>query len=240
MRRRDEDVAGRPAQPNDPAAWGYAARSPTAGKIWRTTPPSPADTSAARPRFSVQIAPGNSSRPVEPFSFRPDKNLPGTLHHSGNRPAPPSDYIPLARRSAFCAPGNGAGNSKAHAGLKRLQRDFCRAGARQTYLSAHERWNFAIPLPLCRRTGDFHESQRRRIYAHEVGNSGLLEVAISDRRSGQVGKDRSKACPVGHAPRPAKDRSRAEARSAPTDVLIGVRTGYSRPLYAPVAGVRPA
>jgi hypothetical protein len=58
----------------------------------------------------------------------------------------------------FWARGNAAGNSKAHAGLKRLQRDFCRAGARQTYLSAHERWNFAIPLPLCRRTGDFHES----------------------------------------------------------------------------------
>jgi hypothetical protein len=27
-------------RPNDPAAWGYAARSPTAGKIWRTAPPS--------------------------------------------------------------------------------------------------------------------------------------------------------------------------------------------------------
>ena len=43
-------------KPNDPAAWGYAARSPTTGKIWRTTPPSRADTSAARPRFSMQIA----------------------------------------------------------------------------------------------------------------------------------------------------------------------------------------
>ena len=38
---------------------------------------------------------------VEPFSFRPDKILPGTLHHSGIRPAPPSDHTPLARRSAF-------------------------------------------------------------------------------------------------------------------------------------------
>ena len=28
------------AQLNDPAAWGYAARSLTAGKIWRTAPPS--------------------------------------------------------------------------------------------------------------------------------------------------------------------------------------------------------
>ena len=52
-------------------------------------------------RFSAQIAPANSSRAVEPFSFRPDKILPGTLHHSGIRPAPPSDHTPLARRSAF-------------------------------------------------------------------------------------------------------------------------------------------
>jgi hypothetical protein len=40
--------------PNDPAAWGYAAGSPRVGKIWRTTPPSRADTSAARCRFRGQ------------------------------------------------------------------------------------------------------------------------------------------------------------------------------------------
>ena len=132
-----------------------------------------------------QIRPG----PVEPFSFHADKILPGTLHHSGIRPAPPSDHTPLARRSAFCARRTGAWNSKARAGLKRLQRGFspCRGAAR--YLSAHEPWNFAIPLPLCRGTGDFHESRRRRICAHEIGNPGLLEVAISDRRPGKVGKD---------------------------------------------------
>jgi hypothetical protein len=64
-----------------------------------------------RPREQIRLPQGPVSAcklprqirlgPVEPFSFRPDKNLPGTLHHSGNRPAPPSDYIPLARRSAF-------------------------------------------------------------------------------------------------------------------------------------------
>jgi hypothetical protein len=166
------------------------------GETWRTTPPSRADTSAARSRFSVQIAGDFVSHGVEPFSFHPDKTLPGTLHHSGIRPAPPSDHTPLARRSAFCARGTGAWNSKARAGLKRLQRGFspCRGAA--SYLSAHEPWNFAIPLPLCRGTGDFHESQRRRICAHEIGNPGLLEVAISDRRPGQVGKYRSKAYPV--------------------------------------------
>lgn len=40
---------------NDPAAWGYAARSLTAGKIWRTTPPSPADTSVVNSRFNARI-----------------------------------------------------------------------------------------------------------------------------------------------------------------------------------------
>ena len=52
---------------------------------------------------------------------------------------------------------------------------------------------------------------------------GVLAVAISDRRPGQVGIDRGTACAVGHAPRRAENRSRTEARSAPTDVLIGVR-----------------
>jgi hypothetical protein len=37
------------------------------------------------------------------FSSGPDLFKPGILHHSGNRPAPPSDYTPLARRSAFPA-----------------------------------------------------------------------------------------------------------------------------------------
>jgi hypothetical protein len=37
------------------------------------------------------------------FSSVPDLFKPGILHHSGNRPAPPSDYTPLARRSAFSA-----------------------------------------------------------------------------------------------------------------------------------------
>lgn len=52
-------IATRPAgnaQPNDPAAWGYAARSLTAGKIWRTAPPSRRDTSVAIPRFNGRIS----------------------------------------------------------------------------------------------------------------------------------------------------------------------------------------
>jgi len=77
---------------------------------------------------------------VEPFSFHPDKTLPGTLHHSGNRPAPPSDHTPLARRSAFQRAWKRSrrGNLDVPAGLKRLQREnFCRARSRRGYLRAH-------------------------------------------------------------------------------------------------------
>jgi hypothetical protein len=115
----------RPPRPNDPAAWGYAARSPKAGKIWRTTPALASRYVRHNTPFQRANCPANSSRRVEPFLFRPDKTLPGTLHHSGNRPAPPSDHTPLARRSAFS--GAKRGNSDAPAGLERMQReDFCR------------------------------------------------------------------------------------------------------------------
>jgi len=49
-------------KPNDPAAWGYAARSPMTGKIWRTTPSSLAATSAAGPPFQPAYRPANISR----------------------------------------------------------------------------------------------------------------------------------------------------------------------------------
>ena len=96
-----------------PRRMGLCSEVADGGKIWRTTPPSRSDTSAARPRFSVQIARQVGSGGVEPFSFGPDKILPGTLHHSGNRPAPPSDHTPLARRSAFQK-----GGSEADAGIR--------------------------------------------------------------------------------------------------------------------------
>jgi hypothetical protein len=48
-------------------------------------------------RFSIRIC----LERVEPFEGHPDIFLPGTLHHSGYKPAPPSDHTPLARRSAF-------------------------------------------------------------------------------------------------------------------------------------------
>ena len=63
-------------------------------------------TFAASPRFNARIALGKfAPRGVEPFAFRPDLLVPGTFHNSGNRPAPPSEYIPLARRSVFLKHG---------------------------------------------------------------------------------------------------------------------------------------
>jgi hypothetical protein len=71
------------------------------GKIWRTP----------RPRWQIRQPPGLVSASglpaefvpmdVEPFAFRTDLFVPGTLHHSGNRPAPPSEHTPLERRCAF-------------------------------------------------------------------------------------------------------------------------------------------
>jgi hypothetical protein len=49
------------AQPNDPAAWGYAARSPMAGKIWRTTPALATRYVCRNAPFQRANAPANSS-----------------------------------------------------------------------------------------------------------------------------------------------------------------------------------
>jgi hypothetical protein len=84
--------------------------------------PRGADTFAARPRFSGQMARQFVSGRVEPFSLSPDKTLPGTLHHSGIKPAPPSDHIPLVRRSVFQRQNAGPErNRDAPAGSGRLR-----------------------------------------------------------------------------------------------------------------------
>jgi hypothetical protein len=137
--------------------------------------------------FQRADRPANSSRArVEPFSFRPDKTLPGTLHHSGIRPAPPSDHTPLARRSAFQHGRKPArrGNSDAPAGLKPREDLRCRH-AGKCILPAGGIWNFVVPLPLPQTSaGDFRESKRRGIYAERVGNPGSLAVVISDSATG--------------------------------------------------------
>jgi len=93
-------AAGNPA--DDPAAWGHAARPRTAGNNLEDHPALPTATRAASPRFSDRTCACQvRGTGVEPFGFHPDIFLPGTLHHSGNKPAPPSDHIPLERRSAF-------------------------------------------------------------------------------------------------------------------------------------------
>jgi hypothetical protein len=160
---------------------------------------------------------------VEPFSFRLDKTLPGTLHHSGNRPAPPSDHTPLVRRSAFRR--GRCGNSDARAGLERIPReDVCRAAA----------WQFASrwKMELCGfapvvadECEKFSQSQERRIHADEVGNrrdsgSGNFDLI-------RLGKTEARLALLDM--RRVKDRSQADAPNAPTDVLIWIPRGYSRP-----------
>ena len=137
--RRESHRCNRLREPNDPAAWGDAARSPMTGKIWRTTPALATRYVRRKAPFQHANCPANWSRAaLNLFSFGPDKILPGTLHHSGNRAAPPSDHIPLGRRSAF-QQGRKRGrrrNSAAPAGLKHSARRFYRAYARRRCLSA--------------------------------------------------------------------------------------------------------
>ena len=122
-----------------------------------------------------------SSR-VEPFSFLPDKILPGTLRHSGNRPAPPSDHTPLARRSAFQhgRKRGWRGNSDAPAGLKYFQReDFCRACARRRCLSAWNHGTLRFHSRYCRRV--------RTLTRSETPGFWLWQFRIGDLvRSGKI------------------------------------------------------
>ena len=94
------------------------AGPPTAGNNLEDHPTVEKIRSRGGLRFTRRPGP----KKFEPFGYRPDILLPGTLHHSGNRPAPPSDHIPLVRRSAlrtgqtaehfgFIRIGGDAGNS---------------------------------------------------------------------------------------------------------------------------------
>ena len=127
----------------DPGALAGAAAGP-AGRAIETPYAATAALSNASGIGPVSACklPGKSSRvALNLFPSRQDKILPGTLHHSGNRPAPPSDHTPLARRSAF--------QRRRTCGLNRIQsEDFCRADARQMYLPADGIWNFCGSAPV--------------------------------------------------------------------------------------------
>jgi hypothetical protein len=120
--------------------------------------------------FQRTNCPPNSSGRIEPFLFRPDKTLPGTLHHSGNRPAPPSDHIPLARRSAFQR--GWRGNSDARPGLERIQHEDSDVPGGN--LPADGKWNFVVPLPLLRRSAS--------------GNFDLIRSAKTEARLALIGR----------------------------------------------------
>src|SRR6476469_1362515 len=123
------------------------------GKIWRTTPPSRPDTSAAKPRFSARELPRRIRLGrVEPFLLPPDITLPGTLHHSGIRPAPPSDHTPLVRRSAFqrqCERRRRREFGRARGVETPVARAFLPCPGRgERICQPTESWNLAVPLPL--------------------------------------------------------------------------------------------
>jgi hypothetical protein len=50
---------------------------------------------------------GKAAVVFEPFEWRPDLSLPGALHNSGNKPAPPSEHTPLGGVVRFLAAGVG-------------------------------------------------------------------------------------------------------------------------------------
>ena len=90
----------RPAQ--RPRRMGLCSEVAGGGEIPKNRPAlSDQIRPAPNSRFSAQIAPTYSGRRLNLLAAAQTKCLPGTLHHSGNRPAPPSEDIPLARRSAF-------------------------------------------------------------------------------------------------------------------------------------------
>jgi hypothetical protein len=134
----------------------------------RITRPRRRDTRATSPPFQRLASGQSSSRGVEPFLRPPDKTLPGTLHHSGNRPAPPSDYTPLARRSAFWRADRPALRSK---GIPPRIRGWGLPGGKPCFLVAlaapagicqpTRSWSFAFPLPvIARGCWSFHALRR--------------------------------------------------------------------------------
>jgi hypothetical protein len=102
--------------------------------------------------------------------FRPAQThlMPGTLHHSGNRPAPPSEDIPLERRSAFLETRQ-PGNLAARPGLKACsERVSAVPFARRTCLSAKRAWKLE---PLCSRYGSGSAPGRCAGGAGQISNS---------------------------------------------------------------------
>ena len=122
---------------------------------------------ALSPRFSAQNRSARSSRPALNLLAAIQTNcMPGILHRSGNKPAPPSDHIPLARRSAFARGpdrSRSPGNSATRTGLD-LQggRKFGCAAAADIAMG------WAVPPLSHGDTRAFHEWQRRGIYADQV------------------------------------------------------------------------
>ena len=82
--RRDQQLAGHPV-----------------GGVGRARQQPPRELRAAEIQRRVVLPRRADPAALNLLKARRDTLLPGTLHHSGLKPAPPSDHIPLARRSAF-------------------------------------------------------------------------------------------------------------------------------------------
>jgi hypothetical protein len=88
----------------DPAGASPSRSDRDAAKTFESRPPK---TCESRPANCASFF-GKAAVVFEPFEWRPDLSVPGALHNSGNKPAPPSEHTPLGRRSAFLAAGVGS------------------------------------------------------------------------------------------------------------------------------------
>jgi hypothetical protein len=126
------------AQPNDPAAWGYAARSPMTGKIWRTTPPSRAATSAAGPPFQRANHQTNSfETALNLFHSVQTKSCLGHCITRGIGLRRQATILRLRGAVLFGARGNGAGELEGAPGVEALAGGFLpgRGAARCLFVS---------------------------------------------------------------------------------------------------------
>ena len=114
--------AGPPAEPNDPAAWGYAARSPTAGKIWRTTPALPSRYVGRKAPFQHAKYANSSREALNLFHSVQTKSCLGHCITRGLGLRRQATILRLRGAALFSRgkAGPARGNSNARAGLERL------------------------------------------------------------------------------------------------------------------------
>ena len=113
------------------------------------------------------------------------KLLPGTLHHSGNKPAPPSDHTPLARRSAFAPAETEAGREFGPArGVEtHTARGSAVPAARlKAFVSTQNHETLRFHSRYCRgNAGDFYADRSRKARGSGRGNVGSATWSARER-----------------------------------------------------------